>query len=84
LSISVPAETEATIRAAAEAAGVSVSTWIAQVAERAAADQAVLADGLAALREYQDENGALDRSGIERAAAELMAAGVFGSRRAAG
>lgn len=82
--MSLSESTDEAIRAAADAAGLPVSTWIAQAAERAAAEQAKLADGLAAVQEYEHENGVLDPAAVDRAAAELMGAGVFGARPAAG
>lgn len=84
LSISVPPGVENAIRAAAEAAGVPVSVWLARAAERAAAEQAAIADGLAAVAEYEAENGAL--SDAERAVARqvLINAGIIPPQRAAG
>lgn len=84
LSISVPDHTETAIRAAAGAAGMPVSRWLAAVAEQAAAEQAALAAGLAALAEFEAEHGELDPAGVERACQELAAAAAFDWRRAAG
>lgn len=55
LSISVPPELEAQIRAAADEAGVSVSTWLAQAAEHAAKIQA----GRRAVEDFEAEHGTL-------------------------
>jgi hypothetical protein len=55
LSISVPPELEAQIRAAADEAGVSVSTWLAQAAEHAAKIQA----GRRAIEDFEAEHGKL-------------------------
>lgn len=38
-----------------ETAGLSVSAWLAQAAERAAAAQVTIADGLAAIAEFEAE-----------------------------
>jgi len=45
------------VRIAASAAGLSVSAWLAQAAERTAAEQAILMDGRAALADFVAENG---------------------------
>lgn len=55
LSISVVPEVEESIRAAAAAAGLPVSAWLAQVAMHAA----VLEDGRRAVREHEAEHGSL-------------------------
>lgn len=83
LSISVPPEVEDAIRVAAEAAGLPVSVWLARAAERAAAEQAAIADGLAGVAEFEAENGAL--TDAERAGARqvLIDAGVIPPRRTA-
>ena len=74
---------ERAIRAAAEAAGLPVSVWLARAAERAAAEQAAIADGLAGVAEFEAENGTLNDA--ERAAARqvLIDAGVLPPQRAA-
>ncbi len=84
LSISVPAEVENAIRGAAEAAGLPVSAWLARAAELAAAEQAAIADGLAAVAEFEADDGAL--TGAERAEARqtLIDAGVIPPQRTAG
>ncbi|MGH3975268.1 MAG: hypothetical protein ACRDS9_18360, partial [Pseudonocardiaceae bacterium] len=56
LSISVPPEVEEAIRAAAEAAGLPVSVWLARAAQRAAAEQAAIADGLTAVAEFEADD----------------------------
>lgn len=62
LSISVAPEVEENIRAAAAAADLPVSAWLARVATHAA----VLEDGRRAVREYEAEHGTLtDRSRAE-------------------
>ena len=83
LSISVPPEVGEAIRAAAEAAELPVSVWLARAAERAAAEQAAIMDGLAAVAEFEADNGAL--TDVERAEARqaLTDAGVIPPQRAA-
>lgn len=84
LSISVPADLEDTIRAAAEAAGLPVSVWLARAAERAVAEQAAIADGLAAVAEFEADDGALTDAERARARQTLIDAGVVPPQRAAG
>ncbi len=84
LSISVPPHVEEAIRAAAEAAGLPVSVWLAQAAERAAAEQAAIADGLAAGAECEADDGALTDAERAKARQALIAAGVIPPQRAAG
>jgi hypothetical protein len=84
LSISVPIEVEKTIRAAAEAAELPVSVWLAQAAERAAAEQASIADGLAAVAEFEAEHGSLTDAERAEARQVLIDAGVIPPQRAAG
>jgi hypothetical protein len=67
LSISVSPEVARTIRTAAEAAGLSVSAWLARTAQDAAAEQARIADGLKAVREYEAEYGSINPSPEEQA-----------------
>lgn len=84
LSISVPAEVEKAVRAAAEAAGLPISVWLAQAAERAAAEQAAIADGLAAVAEFETEHGALTDAERAQARQVLIDAGVVPPQRAVG
>lgn len=84
LSISVPPEIENAIRAAAEAAALPVSVWLARVAERAAAEQASIADGLAAVAEFEAEHGTLTDAKRAEARQVLIDAGVIPPQRAAG
>lgn len=81
LSISVPAELEQTIRAAAEAVGLPISTWLAQAAERQAAEQAAVADGLAAVAEYEAEYGPIPAADRARARRALIEAGLIPAER---
>ncbi|MGH3980713.1 MAG: hypothetical protein ACRDRZ_17220 [Pseudonocardiaceae bacterium] len=83
LSISVPAEVGNTIRAAAQAAGLPVSVWLARAAEHAAAEQAAIADGLAAVAEFEAENGALTDAERAEARQVLIDAGVIPPQRVA-
>lgn len=79
LSISVPPEVEDAIRAAAEAAGLPVSVWLARAAE----EQAAIADGLAAVAEFEAEYGALTDAERAEARQVLIDAGVIPPQRAA-
>ncbi len=83
LSISVPPEVEDAIRTAAEAAGLPVSVWLARAAERAAAEQAAIADGLAAVAEFEADDGALTDAERAEARQALIDAGVIPPQRAA-
>jgi hypothetical protein len=83
LSISVPPGVENAIRAAAEAAALPVSVWLARVAERAAAEQAAIADGLAGVAEFEAENGPLTDAERAEARQVLIDAGVIPPQRAA-
>ncbi len=83
LSISVPREVEDAIRTAAEAAGLPVSVWLARAAEQAAAEQAAIADGLAAVAEFEADDGALTDAERDEARQALIDAGVLPPRRAA-
>lgn len=83
LSISVPPDLEDTIRAAAEAAGLPVSAWLARAAERAAAEQAAIANGLAAVAEFEADDGALTDTERAQARQTLIDAGVIPPHRAA-
>lgn len=82
LSISVPAEVENAIRAA-RAAGLPVSVWLTRAAERATAEQAAIADGLAAVAGFEAENGALTDAERAEARQVLIDAGVIRPQRAA-
>ncbi len=83
LSISVPSHVEEAIRAAAEAAGLPVSVWLARAAQRAAAEQAAIADGLAAVAEFEADDGALTDTERAEARQALIDAGVIPPQRAA-
>jgi hypothetical protein len=83
LSISVSPEVEEAIRTAAEAARLPVSVWLARAAEQAAAEQAAVADGLAAVAEFEAEDGNLTDAERDEARQALIDAGVLPPRRAA-
>ncbi|MGH3721836.1 MAG: hypothetical protein ACRDRI_23920 [Pseudonocardiaceae bacterium] len=83
LSISVPPRVEDAIRAAAEAAGLPVSVWLAQVAQRAAAEQSAIADGLAAVAEFEADDGALTDAERAEARQALIDAEIIPPQRAA-
>jgi hypothetical protein len=86
LSISVPAEVEETIKAAAAQEGKPVSTWLAE----AATEKARAAAGRAAARElvteYETEHGPLPAASRQRAREFLADAGLLDDepRQAAG
>lgn len=61
LSVSLRPEVEERIREAAESAGLSISAWIAQAAERAA----IVAAGRRAIRQFEAEHGPPPEEAIE-------------------
>jgi hypothetical protein len=81
LSISVPAEVEETIKAAAAQEGKPVSTWLAEAATEKARAAALQAAGRAAARElvaeYETEHGPLPRASRQRAREFLADAGLL-------
>lgn len=81
LSISVPPEVEATIKAAAAEEGKPVSTWLAEAAAEKARAAALNAAGRAAARElvadYESEHGPLPTASRERARQFLIEAGLI-------
>jgi hypothetical protein len=90
LSISVPAELEETIKAAAAEEGKPVSTWLAeaatekaQAAARHAASRAAASELVA---EYESEHGPLPAASRQRAREFLVETGLIddGPQRAAG
>jgi recombinational DNA repair protein RecR len=85
-TISVPAEVDAALRNAAEADGVAVSTWIARVAQEAVVRRARIAEGMAAVREFEADHGALTQEERDVARRELAELGVLPgeTRRRAG
>ncbi|HUZ85076.1 MAG TPA: hypothetical protein VMU66_10300 [Gaiellales bacterium] len=80
LSISVPAEVEETIKAAAASEGKPVSTWLAEAATEKARATALHAAGRAAARElitdYEDEHGPLPEESRRRARQFLAESGL--------
>jgi hypothetical protein len=78
LSISVPPEVADAIRTAAEASGLAVSEWLARTAE-----QAAIADGLAAVAEFEADDGALADAERAEARQALIDTGVIPPQRAA-
>jgi hypothetical protein len=78
-SISVPPELDAEIAAAAQAAGMSYSAWLAQTAQK----EFIIRAGLEAVSRYEAEHGAFTPEEI--AEAEEWAARVTqpGTRRSA-
>ena len=79
-SISIPPELDAKIDAAARAAGVSYSAWLAQIAQK----EFIIQAGLEAVGQYEAEHGPFTPDEI--AEADEWAAGVTqptGTRRSA-
>jgi len=79
-SISIPPELDAEIAAAAQAAGMSYSAWIAQTARK----EFIIRAGLEAVSQYEAEHGRFTPDEI--AEADEWAAGVTrpsGTRRTA-
>jgi hypothetical protein len=62
-SISIPPELDAEIAAAAQAAGVSYSAWIAQTARK----EFIIRAGLEAVSQYEAEHGPFTPAEIARA-----------------
>jgi hypothetical protein len=85
-TISVPAEVDEALRNAAEADGVAVSTWIAQVAQEAVVRRARIDEGMAAVREFEANHGALTQEERDAARRELAELGMLPgeTRRKAG
>lgn len=67
LAVSVDAEVHAKVLKAAEAEGTSVSAWITAAARRAL----LVRDGLAAVAEWEAEQGALTEAELEAARARI-------------
>ena len=90
LSISVPAEVEETIKAAAAEEGKPVSAWLAEAATEKARAAAQFAAGRAAARElvaeYEAEHGPLPEASRQRARQFLLETGLIDDQpqRAAG
>ena len=81
LSISVPAEVEETIKAAAADEGKPVSAWLAEAATEKARAATLHAAGRAAAREliaeYEQEHGPLPAESRQRARQFLTEAGLL-------
>jgi hypothetical protein len=81
LSISVPADVEETIKAAAAEEGKPVSAWLAEAATEKARAAALHAAGRAAAREliadYENENGPLPAESRQRARQFLTETGLL-------
>jgi hypothetical protein len=78
LAITVDPDIHAKVLDAAEAEGTSVSAWITEAARRAL----LLRDGLAAIREWEAEHGALSETELEQARARLARAQRTRKRKA--
>ncbi len=85
LSISVPAEVEETIKAAAAGEGKPVSAWLAEAATEKARAAALHAAGRAAARdliaEYEQEHGPLPAESRRRAREFLIESGLLDDER---
>ena len=85
LSISVPAEVEETIKAAAASEGKPVSAWLAEAATEKARAAALHAAGRAAAREliaeYEQEHGPLPAESRRQAREFLIEAGLLDDER---
>ncbi len=85
LSISVPAEVEETIKAAAADEGKPVSAWLAEAATEKARATVRHAAGRAAAREliaeYEQEHGPLPAESRRRAREFLIEAGLLDDER---
>jgi hypothetical protein len=81
LSISVPPEIEAAIKAAAAEEGKPVSTWLAEAAQEKAMLAAQHAEARSAARElvaeYEEEHGALPEESRQRARRFLTEMGLL-------
>ena len=81
LSISVPPEIEAAIKAAAAEEGKPVSAWLAEAAQEKALLAAQHADARAAARDliavYENEHGALPDESRQRARQFLVEMGLL-------
>jgi hypothetical protein len=81
LSISVPAEIEETIKAAAAEEGKPVSAWLAEAATEKARAAVLHAAGRAAARElvaeYESEHGPLPAESRQRARQFLVETGLI-------
>lgn len=82
-TISLPEELDRTVRIAASTAGLSVSAWLAHAAAQAAAEQAILVDGRAALEDFVAENGPIPATEDQDAwVARVLADAGAGAHRA--
>ena len=85
LSISVPAEVEETIKAAAADEGKPVSAWLAEAATEKARAAVLHAAGRTAAREliaeYEQEHGPLPAESRRRARQFLIEAGLLEDER---
>ena len=80
VSISLDEQELAAARQSAERRGMSLSAWLNDMSERALETEASIEDGLAAVAEWEAENGPITPQELAEADAILNAAGV-GRRR---
>lgn len=76
LSISLDETVFLAAKQAAERRGMSLSAWLNDVANHALETEASIEDGLAAVAEWEAENGLLSAEELVKADAVLDAAGV--------
>lgn len=78
VSISIPEQLAATIRAQADANGETVSAWAARALEERAAHETRIAEGLAAMAEHQEAVGRrFTEEELAAAHQELVEVGVI-------
>ncbi len=80
VSVSLDEQVLAAAKRSAERRGMSLSAWLNDVSERALETEVSLEDGLAAVAEWEAENGPITPQELAEADAILNAAGV-GRRR---
>jgi hypothetical protein len=77
IAITVDSEIHAKVLDAAQAEGTSVSAWITEAARRAL----LVRDGLAAVREWEAEHGALSQAELEQARSRVARPRTVRKRR---
>ena len=83
-AVSFPGELHAHAQEAAKASGHSLSAWLAQAAEHELVSTARVAEGLAAIADFEAENGAIAPSVEDRSwVAEVLSTASADDRRLA-
>jgi hypothetical protein len=67
---------------AARAAGISLSAWVRDAIVERLDRQAIITDGLAAVREWEAEHGPLPQEALDEAQSELEDVGILPHRSA--